>query len=126
VGKFGVPGINGNGECLVEMCAERGLICGNTWFQKKMIHKYTWNRECGDERILIDYVLTERKFKNRLVDVSVCKGAAGGMSDHYLVEVKVRMELYTKDQRRLMEDKKNEGGDKKRAVPTRECKKSDF
>jgi len=106
VGKFGVPGINENGECLVEMCAERGLICGNTWFQKKMIHKYTWEREHGDERSLIDYVLTERKFKNRLVDVSVCRGAAGGMSDHYLVEAKVRMEGYTKDQRRLMEDKK--------------------
>jgi len=27
VGKLGVPGINKNGECLVEMCAERGFIC---------------------------------------------------------------------------------------------------
>ena len=50
--------------------------------------------------------MTERKFKNRLVDVSVCRGAAGGMSDHYLVEAKVRMEGYTRDQRRLIEDKK--------------------
>jgi len=106
VGQFGVPGMNTNGECLVEMCAERGLICVNTWFQKKMIHKYTWEREHKYETSLIYYVLTERRFKNRIIDVSVCKGAAEEMSDHYLVEGKVRMEGYPKDKRRLMEDKK--------------------
>ncbi|MEL7523216.1 MAG: endonuclease/exonuclease/phosphatase family protein, partial [Cyanobacteria bacterium J06553_1] len=94
VGKFGVPGINENGECLVEMCAERDMIVGNTWFQKKLIYKYTWEREHGDERSLIDYILIERKFKSRLKDVSVHRGAAAGLSNHYLVEAKVRIEGY--------------------------------
>ena len=106
VGKFGVPGVNENGECLVEMCVERGLIVGNTWFQKKMIHKYTWERDNGDERSLIDYVLIESKYKNRLKDVSVFRGAAGGMSDHYLVEAKMRVEGYRDDERRMLNVKK--------------------
>ena len=29
-GKYGVPGVNENCECLVEMCAERRMIIGNT------------------------------------------------------------------------------------------------
>ena len=41
LGRYGVPGVNDNGERLVEMCSERRLIVGNTWFQKRMIHKYT-------------------------------------------------------------------------------------
>ena len=106
VGKFGVPGINENGECLVEMCVERGLIVGNTWFDKKLIHKYTWERENGDERSLIDYVLIESKYKSCLKDVSVRRGAAGGMSDHYLVEAKVRVNGYSLEQRKVSRDKK--------------------
>jgi len=60
VGKLVVPGVNENGKCLVEICAERGLIFENTWFKKKVIHKYTWEREHEDEKNLIDYVVTER------------------------------------------------------------------
>ena len=39
IGKFGVPGVNENGECLVELCEERSMIVGNTWFEKKLINK---------------------------------------------------------------------------------------
>lgn len=28
--KFGVPGVNGNGECPVDVCADRGLFLANT------------------------------------------------------------------------------------------------
>ena len=34
VEKFGVPVVNENGECLVELCEERSTIVGNTWFEK--------------------------------------------------------------------------------------------
>ena len=40
IGRNGVPGINQNGERLLEMCTERRLIVRNTWFQKKLIVKY--------------------------------------------------------------------------------------
>ena len=91
IGKHGVPGVNENGERLVEVCVERRLIIGNTWFQRKLIQKYTREGVDGQERSLIDYVLIYEKSKRFLEDVNVYRGAAGGMSDHYLVEAKVRM-----------------------------------
>ena len=63
----------------------KGDYIGNTWFQKKLIQKYTREGENGQERSLIDYVLVNEKSKNLLEDVNVYRGAAGGMSDHYLV-----------------------------------------
>ncbi len=51
VGRYGVEGVNKNGQHLVDICAERGLFLSNT-FQHKMIHRYIWAR--GDERSLID------------------------------------------------------------------------
>ena len=50
----------------------------------------------GQERSLIDYVLVYEKSKNLLEDVNVYRGAAGGMSDHCLVEAKVRMKGFWK------------------------------
>ena len=76
---------------LVEMCAERRMIIGNTWFQKRLFQKYTREGEDGQERSLIDYVLVDERSKRSFEDVNVFRGAAGGMSDHYLVEAKVRM-----------------------------------
>ena len=54
-GKFGVPGLNENGEWLLNMCAERGLVVGNTWFNKRKIHKYTWVSGVDGRNALIDY-----------------------------------------------------------------------
>ena len=99
VGKYGVPGVNENGEKLLEVCSERRLSTGNTWFQKRLIQKYTREGENGQERSLIDYVLVDEKSKNLLEGVNVYRGAAGGMSDHYLVEAKVRMKGFQKRER---------------------------
>ena len=96
LGRYGVPGMNENGERLVEVCTERRLIVGNTWFQKKLIAKYTREGENGQERSLIDYVIVDEKSKKLLEDVNVYRGAAKGMSDHYLVEAKVRMRGFCK------------------------------
>ena len=41
VGKYGVPGVNENDERLVEVCSEKRLSIGNTWFEKRLIQKYT-------------------------------------------------------------------------------------
>ena len=90
-GKYRVPGVNENGGRLVEMCAERRMIIGNTWFQKRLFQEYTREGEDGQERSLIDYVLVDERSKRSLEEVNVFWGAAGGMSDHYLVKAKVRM-----------------------------------
>ena len=99
MGKYGVPGVNENGERLVEVWSERRLNIGNTWFQKRLLQKYTRESENGQERSLIDYVLVDEKSKTLLEDVNVYSGAAEGISDHYLVEAKVRMKGFQKRER---------------------------
>ena len=39
---------------------------------------------------MIDLILIEESMKNRLIDVTVRRGVAGGISDHFLVECKVK------------------------------------
>ena len=94
VGMYGVPGTNESGEQLVGMCMEHELVIGNTWFRKKDINKFTWIR-VNDGRIvdraLMDYVIVNKSARGRLLDVHVLRGAAGGMSDHFLVEGRVKV-----------------------------------
>merc|ERR1712002_448498 len=90
-GKYGVPDVNESGERLVEVCIERRMIVGDTWFQKRLCQKYIREGEGGQGRSLIDSVLVDERNRRLLEDVNVFMGAAGGMSDHYLVEAKVRM-----------------------------------
>ena len=40
-GTFGVPGKNGSGRRVVEICVQRGLCIGNIYFEHKSLHKYT-------------------------------------------------------------------------------------
>jgi hypothetical protein len=44
--------------------------CGNTWFKKKLVNKYTWLRDSGTDEVLIDWVLVEKRLKGKL-DVNV-------------------------------------------------------
>ncbi|XP_071539225.1 craniofacial development protein 2-like [Panulirus ornatus] len=94
-GIIGIHGVfsvvNGNGEELVDLCAEKGLMIGNTWFKKQDIHKYTYVSRRDGQRALLDYMLIDRRAKERLLDVNVLRGATGGMSDHYLVEAMVKI-----------------------------------
>ena len=94
VGMHGVPGTNESGEQLVGMCMEHELVIGNTWFRKKDINKYTWIRVNDGrmvDRALMDYVIVNKSARGRLLDVHVLRGAAGGMSDHFLVEGRVKV-----------------------------------
>ena len=100
VGKYGVPGVNENGESLVEMCVERRMIVGNTWFDKRLINKYTWSRENGNERSMLDHVLVQNKWRAELLDVTARRGITAGMTDHCLLEVKVRMKGFWKNVKR--------------------------
>ena len=95
VGKYGVPGKNRSGELMVEMCLERELMIANTVFKKKVKHKYTWERVVDGrvvDRALMDYVVVSRRRIGSVLDVHVFRGESGGISDHFLVEGKLKME----------------------------------
>ena len=94
VGRHGVPGRNENGERMIGLCVERDMVVGNTFFKKKDIYKYTWVRQEDGrvvDRALMDYVVVSRNVIGRLLDVRVLRGESGGMSDHYLVEGKLKV-----------------------------------
>ncbi len=88
VGKYGVDGVNGNGHYLVDSCAERGLFLTNTFFQHKMINRYTWVR--GNERSLIDYIAVDNRLRREVEDAKVVRGLFSGL-DNFAVVAKVRM-----------------------------------
>ncbi len=74
---------------MVDVCAERGLFLANTFFQHKMIHRYTWRREDGgEEKSLIDYIAVDERLRKDVMDAKMVRGALEG-SDHYAVEVKM-------------------------------------
>ena len=52
------------------MCSEMELEAGNTFFRKKGINKFTWQRTDNGrlvERAMMDYVLVEKCVLGRLV-----------------------------------------------------------
>ncbi len=92
VGKWGVEGVNENGEHLVDICAERGLFLANTFFKHKMIHRYTWGRreDGGNEKSLIDYIAVDKRLRKDVLDAKLVRGALEG-SYHYAVVVKIML-----------------------------------
>ncbi len=88
VGKFGVDSMNDNGQNLVNICDERGMFPANTFFQHKMIHRYTWAR--GNERSLIDYIAVDERLRKDVCDAKVVRGMFSGL-DHFSVVAKIRM-----------------------------------
>ena len=94
VGEQRVPGRNESGERLLEMCAEQELVVGNSWLKKKYLHKCTWLRmEEGRvvDSAFMDYLLLPKRILGRLLDVNVLRGEGGGMSDHLLVEARLKL-----------------------------------
>ena len=90
VGKWGVPGVNENGDHLVGVCAEKKLFLANTQFEHRMIHRYTWRRNAGgvEQKGLIDYVAVDERLKSDVRDARVVRGMFQD-SDHMAVLVRL-------------------------------------
>ena len=85
-----------------------------------MIHKITGMSRIGGERrdkALMDYVLISSKDKERLLDVKVLRGVHGGMSDHFLVEGKLKV--------RYKWEKRREGGSGREMIKLSEFAKEE-
>ena len=71
------------------------MVIENSVFRKKEINKYTYERvEHGrvTDRALMGYVLITKGRLGRLLDELVFRGENGEMSDHFLVEGKIKVE----------------------------------
>ncbi len=79
--------MDGNGQYLVDICAERKLFLANT-FQHKMIHRYTWAK--GNERSLIDNISGDNRLRREVADAKVVRGMFSG-SGPFAVVAKVGM-----------------------------------
>ena len=92
VGKWGVDGVNENREHLIDVCAERGLFLANTFFQHKLIHRFTWRRRDGrgEQKSMIDYIAVDDRIKKDVMDARVARGMIDG-SDHYPVIAKIQI-----------------------------------
>ncbi len=69
----------------MDICAERELFLSNTFFQHKIIHRYTWAR--GDARSLIDYLAVDYRLKREEEDAKVVRELFSD-SDHFAVVAK--------------------------------------
>ena len=81
VGQHGVPGRNESGERLLEMCAEQGLVVGNSWFKKNDVYKYTWLRMAEgrvEDKALMDCVVTKTNAWKTVRCESVERRRVGG------------------------------------------------
>lgn len=95
VGRYGEEVVNGNGERLIELCAQYNLTIWNGFFKHKEIHKFTWSR--GTSKTIIDYVIGKHNNKVKVEDVRVYRGAECN-TDHYLLKSKVYLPYVNKSQ----------------------------
>ena len=90
IGRHGEVEVNDNGKRLLKFCACNALQVMNTWFQHKLIHKFTWECKGRGVRSIIDYFLVRKCNRADVQDMKVLRGAEIG-SDHYLVLMKMKM-----------------------------------
>ena len=54
------------------------MNAGNTCFEKKDIHQFTWVSEVGGQKSLLDLTVAQKESRNKLLDVNVFRGVGGG------------------------------------------------
>ena len=89
-GPFGMGEVNDAGQELLSfLTLNEATIC-NTWFEKKMIHRQTWQHTKSKRWHCIDYAVVRQKDRKLVLDAEVKHGAEC-QTDHQLLQVKVRM-----------------------------------
>ena len=91
-----VQGPHGYGECndsgrelLAFLSTNEAVIC-NTWFEKKNIHKQTWQHPKSKQWHCIDFAMMRRRDRRRCLNASVLRGAECN-TDHQLLSVCVKV-----------------------------------
>uniref|UniRef100_A0A8D8XS53 Craniofacial development protein 2 n=1 Tax=Cacopsylla melanoneura TaxID=428564 RepID=A0A8D8XS53_9HEMI len=99
VGKYGLGKQNERGERLIGFCEASGLWISNTWFQHHKRRLYTYKNPGDRNRYQIDYILTNQRYKNSIINVKTYPGA-DIFSDHNLLLAEVRTKLKRVDRKK--------------------------
>ncbi|WP_435339520.1 hypothetical protein, partial [Klebsiella pneumoniae] len=67
--------MNSNGERLLSLCSEHGLVITNTIFQLKNKHKTTWMHPRSKNWHLLDYVIVIQKDQRDALVTRAMRGA---------------------------------------------------
>jgi hypothetical protein len=95
MGRYGVGKCNTNGELLLALCSEFGLLLTNTVFKQKEEHKTTWMHPRSKHWHLIDYIITRQRDKMDVHSTRVMRGA-NCWTDHQLLRSKIAFVLRPK------------------------------
>ena len=96
--RHGVGLMNTSGEALLAWCLLNGLVVMNTVFEKKEIHKYTWQHPGSKRWHCIDYIIMRQCQRHMCSDVSVLR-SADCWTDHKLLRGQLRISLSVRKSR---------------------------
>ena len=100
-GRHGVGLMNTSGEALLAWCSLNGLVVMNTVFEKKEIHKYTWQHPGSKRWHCIDCIIMRQCQRHMCSDVSVFR-SADCWTDHKLLRGQLRISLSVRKSRLVM------------------------
>ncbi len=89
-GCHGVGRMNESSEALLSWCALNGLVVMNTMYEKKRIHKYTWQHPGSKQWHCIDHIIMRQRQRLLCCDVTVMR-SADCWTDHKLLRAQLKM-----------------------------------
>ena len=92
VGDHGLGQRNERGERLIDWTKMHDMIIGNTWLKHHPRKLWTWKSPGDNARNQIDYIMTNKTFRNSLLTVKTMPGADCDMN-HVLLFGKIRIKL---------------------------------
>ena len=78
----------------MDLCSERGLCIGDTYFEHMSLHKYTRvgrGQDGVNLKSIIDQVLVKKDMLRCVQDMRTARVMGRGLSDHNAVLCKVRL-----------------------------------
>ena len=90
-GPHGLGACNDAGRELISFLSLHEAAVCNTWFEKRDIHKQTWQHPKSKKWSCIDFVVMRQRDKRVCLDVAARRGAVCN-TDHHLVCVKLRLQ----------------------------------
>ena len=92
IGEYGLGERNERGDRLFEWAKMNEMIIDNTWFEHHPRRLWTWLSNDDETKNQIDYILIDKRFRNRMINIKTLPGADFN-SDHKLLMSKIKIKL---------------------------------